>query len=106
VFTNHVRIEKDSFDEVPVPADKSAQKTEGLTRRNFLTVGTTSLAVSGISLRAYAQNPEGVKKAEHDHSSSDPGPENKALLAENPNSNTPPPTDFAMSGRFGFSSTW
>src|SRR3984957_9480846 len=31
--------------------------------------------------------------AEHDHSSSDPGQENKPLLDENPNSNMPPPTD-------------
>ena len=73
---------------------QNAQKTERRTRRNFLTVGTTSLAVAGIGLGVYAQTPDGVKKAEHDHSSSDPGPENKALLGENPNSNTPPPTDF------------
>src|SRR4029077_5882608 len=31
--------------------------------------------------------------AEHDHSSSDPGPENKPVLDENPDSNMPPPTD-------------
>ena len=31
--------------------------------------------------------------AEHDHSSSDPGQENKPLLDENPDSNMPPPTD-------------
>ena len=103
MFTNHVHIEKDSFDEVPVPADKATQKTERLTRRSFLTVGTTSLAVAGVSLGVYAQNPEGVKKAEHDHSSSDPGPENKVLLAENPNSNTPPPTDFGDVGPIWYS---
>jgi oxalate decarboxylase len=32
-------------------------------------------------------------ESEHDHSSSNPGQENRGLLALNPNSNTPPPTD-------------
>lgn len=82
---------------------QNAQKTERLTRRNFLAVGTTSLAVAGISLGVYAQTPDGVKKAEHDRSSSDPGPENKVLLAENPNSNTPPPTDFGDVGPIWYS---
>jgi oxalate decarboxylase len=42
---------------------------------------------------ANAQEKASTQKAERDHSSRDPGPENKALLAENPNSNSPPPTD-------------
>jgi len=69
-------------------------QAEGLTRRSFLSVGTTSLAIAGVGMGLYAQSRDGAQKAEHDHSSSDPGPENKTLLGENPNSNTPPPTDF------------
>jgi len=34
-----------------------------------------------------------TRKAERDLSASDPGPENRPLLNQNPNSNTPPPTD-------------
>src|ERR1700729_313177 len=45
----------------------------------------------GLSGRA--QERASTQKAEHDHSSNDPGPENKPLLDENQNSNTPPPTD-------------
>jgi oxalate decarboxylase len=44
-------------------------------------------------LTANAQQRESTEKAEKDHSSSDPGQENKGLLALNPDSNTPPPTD-------------
>lgn len=73
---------------------ESKPQVEGLTRRGFLSAGTTSLAIAGVGMGLYGQSRDGAQKAEHDHSSSDPGPENKALLGENPNSNTPPPTDF------------
>jgi oxalate decarboxylase len=46
-----------------------------------------------VGLTANAQEKGSTQKAEHDHSSSDPGQENRPLLAENPDSNTPPPTD-------------
>lgn len=63
-------------------------------RRKFLGVGSAALATASIAgLVAHAQEKASTQKAEHDHSSSDPGQENKPLLAENPNSNTPPPTD-------------
>jgi oxalate decarboxylase len=54
-------------------------------------VALATAAFAGLT--ADAQEKASTQKAEHDHSSSDPGPENKALLTENPNSNTPPPTD-------------
>ena len=64
------------------------------TRRTFLGVGSAALAASAlITLGANAQERASTRKAEHDHSSSDPGQENKGLLALNPNSNNPPPTD-------------
>jgi oxalate decarboxylase len=63
-------------------------------RRNFLGMSSAALAAAALTgLTATAQEKASTQKAEHDHSSSDPGQENKALLAENPNSNNPPPTD-------------
>src|ERR1700758_4005805 len=63
-------------------------------RRSFLGMSSVALATTAFAgLTANAQTKESTQKAEHDHSSSDPGPENKALLGENPNSNNPPPTD-------------
>jgi oxalate decarboxylase len=62
----------------------------GLSRRNFLGVGSTALASAALAgLSAHAQE----RKTERGYSASDPGQENKALLEENPDSNTPPPTD-------------
>jgi oxalate decarboxylase len=63
-------------------------------RRSFLGMSSVALATAALAgLTANAQEKASTQKAEHDHSSSDPGPENKPLLDENPNSNTPPPTD-------------
>jgi oxalate decarboxylase len=57
-------------------------------------MSSVALATAALAgLTANAQEKASTQKAEHDHSSSDPGPENKTLLPENPNSNTPPPTD-------------
>lgn len=67
---------------------------ETLSRRKFLKT-TSALATATLAGFAtiQAQERAGTQMAEHDHSSSDPGPENKSLLDENPNSNLPPPTD-------------
>ncbi|HEX4168679.1 MAG TPA: cupin domain-containing protein [Terracidiphilus sp.] len=63
-------------------------------RRGFLQSGSAALAAAAlVGLSANAQEREDIRKAEGDHSSSDPGQENKPLLDENPNSNLPPPTD-------------
>jgi oxalate decarboxylase len=77
-------------------SDQTKEKSmmEHPSRRNFLGMGSVALATAAFAgLTANAQDKASTQKAEHDHSSSDPGPENKALLAENPNSNNPPPTD-------------
>jgi oxalate decarboxylase len=67
---------------------------EGLSRRAFLGVGSASLASAALaSLAVNAQERQDTEKADQDHSASNPGPENKPLLDENPNSNFPPPTD-------------
>jgi hypothetical protein len=68
--------------------------TEGISRRTFLGVSSTALATATLAgLTAYAQEVQDTRKAEKDISASNPGQENKALLDENPSSNTPPPTD-------------
>jgi len=67
---------------------------DGFSRRSVLGIGSAALAAAALAgLSANAQEKASTQKAEHDHSSSDPGPENKTLLDQNPNSNTPPPTD-------------
>jgi oxalate decarboxylase len=67
---------------------------KALSRRNFLRTGSAvaMTALAGTSVLRGQERPS-TRAAEHDHSSSDPGPENKPLLDENPDSNTPPPTD-------------
>jgi oxalate decarboxylase len=73
----------------------SNASTEGVSRRTFLGVGSASLASAALaSLAVNAQERSDTEKATLDHSASNPGPENKALLDENPNSNLPPPTDY------------
>jgi oxalate decarboxylase len=73
---------------------KERSLMEHPSRRSFLGLSSVALATAAFAGRtANAQDKASTQKAEHDHSSSDPGPENKALLGENPNSNTPPPTD-------------
>jgi oxalate decarboxylase len=66
-----------------------------LSRRNFLKTGSAALAATAVAgvTALHAQERAGTASAEHDHSSSDPGQENKPLLDENPDSNMPPSTD-------------
>src|SRR3984893_13292917 len=73
---------------------ESKPGTEGLTIRAFVGVGSAGLASAALaSLAVNAQEKADTEKAEQDHSASNPGPENKPLLDQNPNSNLPPPTD-------------
>jgi oxalate decarboxylase len=63
-------------------------------RRSFLGLSSAAMATAAFTgLTANAQEKVSTQKAEHDHSSSDPGQENRGLLTLSPNSNTPPPTD-------------
>jgi oxalate decarboxylase len=67
---------------------------EALSRRKFLRTGSAALAMTALAgATALGQERPNTQAAEHDHSSSDPGQENKPLLDLNPNSNMPPPTD-------------
>jgi oxalate decarboxylase len=74
--------------------DQYDKIVKALSRRNFLRTGS-AVAMTALAGAAVVRGQErpGTREAEHNHSSSDPGPENKSLLDENPNSNTPPPTD-------------
>jgi oxalate decarboxylase len=77
-----------------IDKEKELELAESPSRRSFLGMSSVALATAAFAgLTANAQERASTQKAEHDHSSSDPGQENKPLLAENPNSNTPPPTD-------------
>jgi oxalate decarboxylase len=69
-------------------------------RRRFL--GTTAIAAAtlGFEQNALAQQPSSITPGEHNASASDPGPENEALKALNPNSFTPPPTDHGLPKTF------
>ena len=78
--------------------------SEHPSRRTFLGMSSVALAAAAFAgLTADAQTKASTQKAEHDHSSSDPGPENQPLLGENLNSNTPPPTDHGDVGPIWYS---
>jgi oxalate decarboxylase len=83
---------------------KEKHLQDGISRRSVLGIGSATLAAAAFAgLKARAQTPEGTGQAEGDHSSSNPGQENKPLLAENPNSNAPPPTDHGDVGPIWYS---
>jgi len=71
----------------------SKSAVEALSRRTFLGVGSATLASAALASLSSGQERADTEKADKDNSLSDPGPENKPLLDENPNSNFPPPTD-------------
>lgn len=80
---------------------------EGLSRRRFVGAAAVVAAGAGLFGTAGAQQAENVRKAEADRSaagpSSDPGPENKALAAESPDSELSPPTDHGDTPVFWYS---
>jgi oxalate decarboxylase len=87
-------------------SDQNQEKTilDGVSRRSFLGVGSAALAtVAMAGIAVQAQQREDTAKAESDHSSNDPGPENRSLLEMNPNTNTPPPTDHGDIGPIWYS---
>jgi oxalate decarboxylase len=73
-------------------------------RRSVLGISSAAVATAALSgLTVNAQQRVNTQKAEHDNSISDPGQENKVLLAQNPNSNNPPPTDHGDVGPIWYS---
>ena len=87
-----------------IDKEKESELVESPSRRSFLGAGSAALAAAAFAgLTAEAQERENTREAERDHSSSDPGQENKPLLAENPDSNMPPPTDHGDIGPIWYS---
>jgi oxalate decarboxylase len=74
-----------------------------ISRRNLLSLGSALGGAALAQMTASAQTRTSTAAAEKDGSISNPGPENKALLAENPNSNTPPSTDHGDVGPIWYS---
>ncbi len=77
---------------------------QALSRRRF--VGAATLTGAGLSFfaaEACAQTRQEPLTGRNDNSSSDPGPENRPLLNENPNSNNAPFTDHGNLGPIWFS---
>jgi oxalate decarboxylase len=73
---------------------KESPEKEVLNRRSFL--GAAAAAVSAgavIAPYAFAQSATEIQKGEADHSASNPGPINKKISEENPDSKNPPYTD-------------
>jgi len=84
--------------------DNKGVVPDGFSRRSFLGVGSAAIAAAAfVGLTADAQTKANVEKAEHDHSSNDPGQENRALLALEPDPNMPPPTDHGDLGPIWYS---
>src|ERR1700686_4371891 len=78
--------------------------TEVVSRRKILGMGSAAVAAAGFAvLPGEAQKTEEPPKAEKDHSSSILGPENAALLKQNPDVNNPPPTDHGDFGAIWYS---
>jgi oxalate decarboxylase len=87
-----------------IDKEKENELVENPSRRSFLEAGSAALAAATfVGLKANAQQRDNTREAEGDHSTSDPGQENKPLLAENPNTNTPPPTDHGDIGPIWYS---
>jgi oxalate decarboxylase len=66
-------------------------------------IGSVLATAVLTGVAANAQQTTNTRKAEGDRSVSNPGPENTALLNENPNSNTPPTTDSGDVGPIWYS---
>src|ERR1700756_4221407 len=87
-----------------IDKEKESELLQIPSRRSFLGASSAALAAATFAgLTASAQQRDNTRKAEDDHSTSDPGQENTPLLAENPNSNTPPPTDHGDIGPIWYS---
>jgi oxalate decarboxylase len=87
-----------------IDKEKESELLPNPSRRSFLETGSAALAAATFAgLTASAQQRGNTGEAESDHSKSDPGPENMSLLAENPNTNTPPPTDHGDVGPIWYS---
>jgi oxalate decarboxylase len=88
---------------IPELGNPAREGSEGsLARRTFMRAA--ALGGAGLlNVAAFAQTRKEELTGRQDNSKSDPGPENKSLLGENPNSNNPPFTDHGNPGPIWFS---
>ncbi len=92
--------QEDRPQDIEVQVDETPRAS--VSRRMF--VGAAALASAGfMGASAMGQNRAEQKAGRMPPSNSDPGPENKPLLDENPDSNTPPFTDHGNPGPIWFS---
>lgn len=69
-------------------------KNDKYTRRRFLELGSGAVAGAGVlAMKGQTQSGVYANQAQKDKATSDPGPTNQAIDAQNPASNAPPPTD-------------
>jgi len=76
--------------EIVMSNEKSEGASGDVSRRSMFGVGSTLATAVLAGVAASAQERANTRTAERDRSASNPGPENRALLQANPNSNTPP----------------
>lgn len=76
-------------------SNKHASDLERVSRRVFLSVGSTALATGFLSAAATAESQTNARVF-HNTRTSDPGPTNSSLVAQNPDSTAPPLTDVAL----------
>src|ERR1700747_2308240 len=90
-------------DEVPLSEEGRTKLSLSSVSRRFC-VGAAALAGAGfIGADATAQTRAEQLAGRRGNSPSDPGPENKVLLGENPSANNPPFTDHGNPGPIWYS---
>jgi oxalate decarboxylase len=94
---------RDAAREEAQGAAAETESRETVSRRSF--VGAAALAGAGLVTAhgALAQSRAQTESGRQGDNASDPGPENKPLLAENPDSNRPPFTDTGNPGPMWYS---
>lgn len=85
------------------PAGPAQNSLDAISRRSF--VGTAAIAGAGLisAATAFGQSRKDLQAGRSGDSASDPGPENKTLLALNPDPNLPPFTDRGNPAPFWYS---
>jgi oxalate decarboxylase len=80
------------------------QEAEQLNRRSFLGAAAAAISAGAVMMpAAFAQSTTEIRKGETDHSQSNPGPVNRKVAEENPDSQMPPVTDHGDVAPFWYS---
>ncbi len=78
---------------------------EPLSRRSFLGAAASAISAGAVLAApfAFAQSRSTIATGEHNNSASNPGPVNPTIAAQQPDSETPPPTDHGDVNPFWYS---